>query len=237
MKELEDYHWFPQFLRNFQTDFIGFVVAKFNIYQAFIEYLNKQDKGTSLMQDLCSGSGEPAISIFSAVNYYSNLKLSDKFPNSTFINKSNIIYMEESVDVLNMKFEKGTTYTMYNAFHHFSDADKKSIIEKCNEANATLYVVEILEPSIFFIIKVLSLTTFGVLLFNPFVKPFSWKRLFFTYVLPVNIITISFDGIVSVLKSRSLKTYGKMFENINNVKVFNLKRGISSLVVIELNQK
>ena len=234
MKELEDYNWFPPLLRNFQTDYIGFVVAKFNIYQSFIDYLNQQKNNNSVMFDLCSGSGEPALSIFSKSKNFSSLNLSDKYPNLKYIKRENVIYIEESVDVLNMEFEKGQTYTMYNAFHHFSDEDKKLIIQKCNQANANMFIVEILEPSLFFLIKVLALTTFGVLLFNPFVKPFSWKRLLFTYIIPINIISISFDGMVSVLKSRSLKNYKELFADSKNINVFNLKRGISSLVVIEL---
>lgn len=237
MKELEDYNWFPPILRNFQTDYIGFVVAKFNIYKVFVEFLTKQNTTANSMFDLCSGSGEPAISIFLASNKFTSLQLSDKFPNQTFKSKLGINYIDESIDVLNMEFNEGVTYTMYNAFHHFTDTDKKNIIEKCNAANSNLYIVEILEPTFFFILKVLALTTFGVLLFNPFVKPFSWKRLFFTYIIPLNIITISYDGVISVLKSRSIKTYTDMFRNFENVKVFNLKKGISSLVVIELTQK
>jgi hypothetical protein len=81
------------------------------------------------------------------------------------------------------------------------------------------------------------LTTIGVLLFSPFIKPFSWQRLFFTYIIPINIITISFDGIISVLKSRSFNAYKKLYSGVNNINVLNLKKGISSLLVIELVQK
>lgn len=237
MKELEDYNWFPPLFRNFQTDYIGFVVAKFNIYRSFIDYLNKQVHNKAVMYDLCSGSGEPAIGIFSESKNYTTLSLSDKYPNFNFSKQANVLYIEESIDVLNFKFEEGITYTMYNAFHHFTDVDKKNILQKCNAANANLYVVEILEPTFFFLVKVLTLTTLGVLLFNPFVKTFSWKRILFTYLIPINIISITFDGVVSVLKSRSLSTYKKMCSDMKNVNVFNLKRGISSLVVIELIQK
>lgn len=234
MKELEDYNWFPPLLRNFQTDYIGFVVAKFNIYQAFIEYLKTQAYPKSIAYDLCAGSGEPACSIFSKSAVFTKLFLSDKYPNTKFITRENVIYIDESVDVLTMKFEKGITYTMFNAFHHFSDLDKHSIVQKCDQANANLFIVEILEPNVLMLLKVMTLTTFGVILFNPFVKPFSWKRLFFTYIIPINIVTISIDGIISVFKSKSLKQYKNMFTENNKVKTFHLKKGLSSLVVIEL---
>jgi hypothetical protein len=236
MKELEDFNWFPQFLRNYQTDYIGFVVSKFKIYQVFIDYLNKHNLKSNSMFDLCSGSGEPAITIFKNSNKFQELKLSDKFP-PAFQSKNNILYIDESTDATEHAFIPGETYTMFNAFHHFSDTDKLNIVRKCRSANSNLLIVEILEPTLFFALKVLVLTTIGVLLFNPFVKPFSCKRLLFTYVLPINIITITIDGIISVIKSRNKNSYIKLFLSMEDVKIFRLKKGISSLLVIELIQK
>lgn len=234
MKELEDFNWFPAFLRNFQTDYIGFVVAKFNIYNVFVDYLNEHPLKTKKMFDLCAGSGEPAISIFKKTNNFQELILSDKFPRTDFTNQTNIMYADESIDVHTISFEEDVTYTLFNAFHHFADEVKIEMLEKCKAAKSNLFIVEILEPSLLFYLKVLVLTTFGVLLFNPFVKPFSWKRLIFTYILPINLLTITIDGMISVYKSRRLKKYQTLFSKLTNVKVFNLKRGISSLVVIEL---
>ncbi|MSQ79322.1 MAG: hypothetical protein EXR21_06565 [Flavobacteriaceae bacterium] len=81
MKELEDYHWFPSVLRNFQTEFIGFVVSRFHVYDAFVLYLQTLSLPVQPMMDLGSGSGEPAISIFKKSNCFSRLTLSDKYPN------------------------------------------------------------------------------------------------------------------------------------------------------------
>jgi hypothetical protein len=80
MKELEDHSWFPPVLRNFQTEFIGFVVANFNVYDDFIQHLKSLSLPVQSMTDLCSGSGEPAISIFRKSICFSHLYLSDKFP-------------------------------------------------------------------------------------------------------------------------------------------------------------
>ena len=128
MKELEDYVWFPNSLRNFQTDFIGFVVSKFKVYHSFVTFLKELSLPSKPMIDLCSGSGEPAISIFKKSNCFSSLQLSDKFPNAI-----SIIHEIKSVDVLEMKFESGNYYTMFNAFHHFSDEQKLAIVQKIHQ--------------------------------------------------------------------------------------------------------
>lgn len=226
MKELEDYSWFPAVLRKFQTDYIGFVVSKFSIYEGFIEYLNKQNVKANIQFDLCSGSAEPASTIFKKSSSFNELLLSDKFPSYPSI---------KNVDVLEAKFEDRFTYTMFNAFHHFDDKEKLQIVEKIKNAKAQAYFVEILEPNFLFIIKVLFATTIGTILISPFIKPFSFKRLFFTYIIPINIINISYDGIISVLKSRSLSQYQELFLNDKNVEVLRIKKDIRTLIVISIH--
>jgi hypothetical protein len=235
VKELEDYYWFPPVLRNFQTEFIGFVVNKLNVYDVFIQHLKTIRMSMLPMTDLCSGSGEPAISIFRKSNCFSRLKLTDKFPNALKISDAEIYYEMQSTDVLEMEFKPETYYTMFNAFHHFTDEEKVTIAQEIQNSGSDAFIVEILEPTVFCLLKIFFTTTIGSLLLTPFIRPFSLKRLFFTYILPVNIITITFDGIVSVLKSRSVKQYQDLFANNGHaIKVFRLKNGLSPLIVIQI---
>lgn len=235
MKELEDYSWFPPFLRNFQTEFIGFVVTTFNVYGVFIQHLKTLSLSVQSMTDLCSGSGEPAISIFRKSNCFSHLSLSDKYPNEMKLNDGEISYDMISTDVLEMEFKPGTYYTMFNAFHHFTDEEKLKIVQKIQTSGSAAFIVEILEPTVFCLLKIFFTTSIGSLLLTPFILPFSLRRLFFTYIIPVNILTISFDGIVSVLKSRSVKQYQNLFANNGNaIKIFRLKNRLNTLIVIQI---
>lgn len=236
MKELEDHRWFPPALRNFQTEFIGFVVTQLNVYDVFIQHIKTLNLSATSMTDLCSGSGEPAISIFRKSNCFSCLSLSDKYPGALNIHDDKIFYEKQSTDVLEMEFKTGTCYTMFNAFHHFKDEDKLKIVQKIQRSGSPAFIVEILEPRVFCLLKVFFTTTVGCLLVTPFMLPFSLRRLFFTYLLPVNILTITFDGIVSVLKSRSVKKYQNLFDkNENALKIFRLKNGLSTLIVLQID--
>jgi hypothetical protein len=235
VKELEDYNWFPPVLRNFQTDFIGFFVDRFHVYDVFIQHLKTLQLSMLPMTDLCSGSGEPAIGIFRKSNCFSRLKLTDKFPSDLNINDATISYDQQSTDVLEMAFKPGTYYTMFNAFHHFKDADKLKITQDIENSGATAFIVEILEPTVFCLLKIVFTTTLGSLVLTPFIRPFSLKRLFFTYIIPINIITITFDGIVSVFKSRSVKHYQDLFANNEQaLKIVRLKNGLTPLIVIQI---
>lgn len=238
MKELEDSPHFPAWLRNFQTEFIGFVVVRFNIYRAFIKYINSLSLPWQPMADICSGSGATAIRIFKKSNCFCNLVLSDKYPNKIHVNDDKISYLPNSADVLEMEFHPNVCYTMFNSFHHFTDEDKLKIAQKILTSGSHSFFVEILEPNIICFFKVLFITTVGNLLLTPFIQPFSFKRLFFTYIIPVNIATITYDGIVSVFKSRTVKEYRKLFIGFeDSVKIFNLKKKFSSLIVIQIEPK
>lgn len=233
MKELEDHTWFPPVLRNFQTDFTGFVAVHSRVYDVFINYLKGLKFSPAAMTDLCSGSGEPAISIFKKSGCFTKLVLTDMYPRK--ISSGNgICYEPESMDVLQMEFNKDSCYTMFNAFHHFSDEEKIRVINSIRESGATAFIVELLEPDFFCMLKILLLTTLGTLLLSPFIRPFSFTRLLLTYIIPVNVFTICYDGIVSVLKSRSVEHYKKLFSDNKSVKVSGLENWLNRLVVIEV---
>ena len=236
MKELEDHEYFPSVLRNFQTDYIGFVVSAFKVYNAFIQHIKTIAMPSPIMSDLCSGSGEPAISIFRESNCFKYLTFSDKYPNELGLCDNNISYKIERADVITMEFKPHKCYTMFNAFHHFTDEDKLFITQRIQASGAAAFIVEILEPTITCMLKVLFTSTLGSLLLMPFVKPFSITRLFFTYIIPINVFTITFDGVVSVFKSRSADHYRKLFTGCSDtIEVFRLKNGISPLIVIQIN--
>lgn len=235
MKELEDLNWFPAVFRNFQTSFIGFVVRQFGVYTPFVQYLKTRSLPVQPVTDLCSGSGEPAISIFRKSNCFSNLVLTDKYPGSPLLFSDNIFYETQQKDVLEIEFRQDTYYTMFNAFHHFSDTEKVHIVSNIKASGSVAFFVEILEPTLLCLVKVIMMTTIGCLLLTPFIHPFSLKRLFFTYILPVNLITITLDGVISVFKSRSLQQYQLLFAHENrSVKTLRLQNGLSSIIVIHI---
>ena len=235
MKELEDYNWFPRLFRNFQTDFIGFIVARFHVYGVFIAYLKTLPLARLPMTDLCSGSGEPAVSIYRKSNCFSSLRLTDKFPNEITIKDDYVHHETKSTDVLKMEFQAGNCYTMFNSFHHFTKKEQLIIVERIGSSGATAFIVEVLEPSVFCFLKIAFATTVGCIVLTPFIQPFSLKRLFFTYIVPINLFTIAFDGIVSVLKSSTVEQYQALFaKHKSSMKIFRLQNGWTPLIVLEI---
>lgn len=236
LKELEDLRAFPHFLRRFQTDFIGYIVCRFRFYERFIDYINSLALSPAPMEDLCSGGGEPALSIFRKTNCFTSLELTDKFPNYFPNSEKNISHNPASVDVTKKQFESGKWYTMFNALHHFSDKEKLKLVEKIQQSGSGAFFVEILEPSFLCFLQVLITTTLGNLFLAPFIRPFSFLRLLFTYIIPINILTTSYDGIISVLKSKSVAQYKNLFANTDSdITVQKLKGKLNLLIVIQIH--
>jgi hypothetical protein len=229
LKELEDYIWFPKLLRRWQMDFIGSLPIWANIYAPLTTILQQLISSTNVtcMHDVCSGSGKPSLCMQNMLLKKIPLTLSDKFPDDKYTNL-HINYTKHSVDIATLIPKKNTCYTMYNAFHHFSDNEQKRIVQNMAMANAPFLFAEILQPNWLNIVKIIFTTTFVQLLVTPFLKPFSLARLFFTYIIPINIFTITYDGIISVFKSKTATQFTTLLNDVSTSNYHIIVKSIKS---------
>ena len=205
LKELEDYPWFPAILRKYQMEFIGIMVSKLRLYNKVVDIISEDlnKYGITDIEDLCSGSGFPAIFMHNNVDINRlTTTLTDKYPQ--IINTTtDIDYHQETKDITTLEISPRKYYTMYNAFHHFDTKDQKALIQKVINNKGHLLIVEIVQPTIFHFLLVTLASIFGVILLCPLIRPFEWKRLFFTYIIPINLLTVLIDGYISILKSKT----------------------------------
>ncbi len=211
MVELEDLPWFPRLLREYQGQYIGWLAVRSGVYEPLLAHWDKRSAFGHVRVDLCSGSGEPALSLHRSVGSLEQLTLTDRFPARGTTTPINIRYATDALDARSLRPVPGVIYTMFNAFHHFTREEQAKLVRRIKAAGAEGWFVEVLEPTLVCALKVLAATTIGVVLFMPFVRPFRWGRLFFTYLLPLNVFTITWDGLISVLRSRRARTYRRRF--------------------------
>lgn len=233
MKELEDYSWFPDSFRQEQSEFIGNLAVFTGIYKPFLNFLREHPAKTNHMHDLCSGSGKPAYYIFKKSQQFKGLTCSDKFDVKKQIPFG--VFQSVEADVLNMSYSKDETYTMLNAFHHFNNQEQNQIVNRIREGKSEAYLIEILDPSIITFVKILLAGTLGVVILTPFICKMTWRKFFLTYIFPITILTVTIDGLISVLKSKSAKQYREQFKQDNNiiVKEFYNLSGKSILIHIQ----
>lgn len=218
MKELEDHSWFPTILRRYQADYIGSLVKWLSIYRPLVSELKQLVTSTQphFIQDLCSGSGIPARYMQAYVKNIPATVLSDKYPDKSFKDEPKLLYVKQSTDAWKLIPQPGVFYTMYNSFHHFNSDEQRAIVKKMAENKTPFLFAEILQPGVLTMIRIIFASTILQLLTAAFIKPFSLKRLFFTYIIPLNLLTVLFDGIISVFKSGSANHYRKLLQDLSN---------------------
>lgn len=209
LKELEDYPWFPTRLRKMQLEFVGWISVQLRLYRPVLKLLNRFPSHEWL--DLGSGSGWPAFYIQKNASPQIHYTLSDLYPDSVSDEvKKSVKIQNEPLNLLEFEPEQGKQYTLFNAFHHFTPEQQFQLIKKMKEAKAGCIIAEVLEPSLMSFIQV-SLAAFVVQPLTVWaIRPFSMVRLLTTYIIPIQLITVAWDGWISVLKSKSRQSYHKL---------------------------
>jgi len=218
MKELEDYNWFPAVLRRWQMEFIGHMVIWTHLYKPLVPEVQQLVTAAAVteLHDVCSGSGIPAIYIYKRLTSSLPLLLTDKYPDTGFKNIPGITYSLLPADCNGIEPQSHVCYTLFNAFHHLSPTQQQGFIQRLVKNKAPFVIAEILEPGLVNLLKIIFTATIVQLFTAPFIKPFSIARLFFTYIIPVNIVTVTYDGIISVLKSKRAAEYALRFNSLAN---------------------
>jgi hypothetical protein len=232
--EIEDQTWFPEFLRNYVTDYLRFATNLLKLYHPAIDVLNRYvDKCDGKIIDLASGGGGPWMTLIpELLKSHDKLKvqLTDFFPN------------EKAAKILTREFPDIVTYhsnpvdakavlthleglrTQFLSLHHFRPEDVQQIFSNAVEANRPILIMEGQERNILNVIKI-ALSPIPALFIMPFIRPFSLGRLFFTYIIPIIPFIIGFDGVVSVLRTYRIEELSEIARKADPKNTFNWEGG------------
>ena len=163
--------------------------------------------GTERVLDLCSGGGGPWLTLQPelAKSGPANVVLSDLYPNVEALTDARVRsggrlgVLQTSVDAANVPVELDGVRTMFNAFHHFSPEAACSILADAVAKRRAIAVFEgTNRRATGFLAMPLQIPM--ILLLTPFIRPFKWSRLLFTYVVPLIPAIVVFDGTMSFLR-------------------------------------
>ena len=212
--ELEDLPWFPRVVRDLATDYLHFVESALALHRPALPLLTKllRETGSDRVLDLCSGGGGPIPSLQSAMaaeGLAIHFTLSDQYPNLTAFEEAAarapgaISFIAEPIDAKVIPAHLTGVRTMFNAFHHFAPDDAIAVLRNAAQANQPIAVFEIPDRRLGTLLPLLLLTPVLVALATPFIRPFRWRRLFWTYLIPLVPLTCWWDGVVSQLRAYS----------------------------------
>jgi hypothetical protein len=93
---------------------------------------------------------------------------------------------------------------MFQAFHHLRPEQARAVLADTVAKGRGIAVFDGTRPRAWIWPLVLG-TPLRVLLTTPFIRPFRWSRLFWTYVVPALPLVLLFDVIVSLLRLYSVE--------------------------------
>jgi hypothetical protein len=209
--ELEDLPWFPPVIRDLATDYLHFAETRLKLHLPVVPLLRKalEQSASTCVVDLCSGGGGPVLALYEALvadGVAVHFALTDKYPNLPAFRSlaalypAGISYVADSVDATRVPRQLRGFRTMFNSFHHFRPAAGREVLQAAVAARQPIGVFEIPERSLATTIPLLFTPVF-VAAATPFIRPFRWRRLLWTYLLPLVPFTCWWDGLVSQLRA------------------------------------
>jgi hypothetical protein len=214
--EFHDQPWFPSSVRDYVTDALQFGFNLFNVYAAIVPLLRRamEATGRQSIVDMCSGAGGPWARLSKELDSHKSpadapalqIYLTDKYPNLGAFEKVRaasegcIGFYPGSVDATRVPRELKGLRTMFTSFHHFLPDTGRAILQDAVDAGEGIGIFEIPSRSVPAIA-----VTFGFVLTlfvcTPWIRPFRWARLLWTYLLPIIPFVLLFDGVVSCLRT------------------------------------
>jgi hypothetical protein len=210
--ELEDQPWFPAVIRDLATDYLRHVESKFALHRCVVGSLADvlRETGQTQVVDLCAGGGGPIPSLqkeLAGLGVNATFVLTDRFPNHDAFeavaaqSDETITFRTDSIDARAVPRDLAGVRTMFNAFHHFAPADAMAVLRNAVDAGQPIAIFEVPDRRLAAILPLLLFVPFVVAAVTPFVRPFRWSRLFWTYVIPLVPLTVWWDGVVSQLRA------------------------------------
>lgn len=210
--ELTDIPWLPVSWRYSITDAITAIARLFNSYRWAIPILKEALEASEQRElvDLGSGSGGQVADIQRRLAADHRMEvtvtLTDKFPRppmgaSGDLNREGIRWHAAPVDAARVPPELSGFRTLFTAFHHFPPEQATRILADAVRNGRSIGVFEYTDRNLLRWIFPTLFTTLTLLLLTPFIRPLSFRRFLFTYLIPVVPLLVTWDCLVSGLRT------------------------------------
>ncbi|MBE3072634.1 MAG: class I SAM-dependent methyltransferase [Acidobacteria bacterium] len=218
--EWEDQPWLPSVLRDYLTDHLCFALGSHHataLHHAIAEILKPamERLGTHEIVDLCSGGGGPLLAVQrylqAEMRFETTITLTDLYPNVAAFRRAQsssngqVRACFESVSAFDVPSNLAGLRTLFTAFHHFRPADARRVLQDAARKRSGIAVLEPFERSAGIAAVLAMAGIIRGLVLTPRLGPMSAGRFALTYLLPVAPAVVAWDGIVSSLRSDSVR--------------------------------
>jgi hypothetical protein len=178
-----------------------------------------RETGTVQILDLCSGAGGPWLTLSKALEQEEGLALNicftDKYPNVAAFDHAKSLgrirfrFHSIPVDATRIPDELDGFRTIFSTFHHFKPREAQAILQDAVNQRRGIGIFEAAGRRMVTLLLTF-LIPIGTLLLTPYLRPFRWSRLVWTYVFPIIPFVLWFDGIMSCLRMYSLQELAEL---------------------------
>ncbi|HLX86113.1 MAG TPA: hypothetical protein VKR59_19590 [Terriglobales bacterium] len=213
--EINEQPWLPTSIRDQITDSLQFGVNLVPAFRPMVPRLQcvLDATGSQSIVDMCSGGGGPWRDLAQRIKARTTngtaqplqIWLTDKFPNLgahqnvATTSGNHIAFFPGPVDVMNVCGVRGVR-TMFTSFHHFAPEQAQGILQNAVDAGEGIGIFEVTRRAPAAILLVWA-WIFMLFVCTPWIRPFHWTRLLWTYVVPIVPVLMLFDGTVSCLRT------------------------------------
>jgi len=193
--QLTNQEWFPPILKLYINEFVTWFVGKVNAAKPFLPVVNEglkyADKIIAMQMNVGAG-------------FESLAPLLDK----------NIPV--EEVMLKNFTADKKGLYISVNAFHQLKPDEALDVLDKISASGNPVVIVEGNNDSLWQAFGMTVILPLSILISAPFVKPFHFGRLIFTYLIPVILLVSVLDGFIALFKLYAPADLDEMIQKIQN---------------------
>ena len=224
----------PRFSKKLFDRFLQFLSNKTNLYNPIIPIIEEtlRNRKISTIIDLGSGGGGGLVRLNEELKKNVpelNIIMTDYFPNIIAFEHTkklspNFSYEKNPVDARNVPANLKGLRTQFLSFHHFKPAEAKLILQHALDSKSPIAIFEAQERSLSSIIAML-LSPVSVFLTSPFIRPFKIGRIVFTYLIPIVPLIVLWDGIISSLRTYSVKEMNELIQSLNKHEIYDWQVG------------
>jgi len=212
--EIHEQPWCPPGIRDGATDCLNVVANVGRQYHHVLPRLRRALRATNSPRivDLCSGGGGPWLSLHRRLDGADGdaipILLTDLHPNLPAMHAARaqapgrIDYITRPVDATHVPADLIGFRTLFTAFHHFPPPTARAILQDAVNDGQGIAIFEQTRrhPLALLLMLILPWLAFWVV---PFIQPFRFSRLFWTYIIPAIPLVLCWDGMVSCLRTYS----------------------------------
>jgi hypothetical protein len=176
--ELQDLPWCPRFIRDALTDLLHAATVMFDLYG-------------------------PAVPTIREALEKLDCRVIPAFRKAAQGEGEAVSYIEYPVDAGDVPKDLRGFRTLFSSFHHFDPDSARKILGDAAEGREGIGIFEVNERDPLALLLT-HVTPVAVLAAMPFIKPRTWKRFFWTYLVPAIPLVAGWDGLVSNLRAYSV---------------------------------